>query len=115
MLMAELEAISQRLKGHEPSWELVYGLFRLSIRLTGYDYVGGARCHTAIYYQSRNQYYTGVILGGGDVMQDYYDHKNTVAVQRKVVENLKQQGLDDFMTALVLNTTEYKIKQLRSG
>jgi hypothetical protein len=116
VLMTELESISHLLKGaKESSWDLVYSLLRLSFSLLGFGYARGAKCHTPIYYQTTNQYYTAHILRGGDVMQDYNDRKDAVSVRRSVVEDLKKKGLDDFKVSLVLHTSEYEIKQLRSN
>lgn len=116
MLMAESEAISQLLKrAKEPSWELVYRFFRLASRLLGYDFVRGARCHSPLYWQSPAQHHTTHVFNGGDVMQDYYDQKDAISVRRSVVEDLKAKGFDDFKISLVLNITEYEVKQLRSN
>jgi hypothetical protein len=116
MLMTELEVIADLLKGaKEASWELVYRFLRLSSRLIGFDYVQGARCHTPVYYQSSNQYFTSQILDGGDPMQDYYDKKNAISVRQSIVKDLKAKGFDDFKISLVLNTTEYEVKKLRSN
>jgi len=116
MLMRELDEVSSHLKlAKDPSWDLVYGLFRLSMRLLGFDYVRGAKCHTPFYYQTPAQYDTATILDGGDVMQLHYDRKNAVTLRRSIIEDLRKNGLDDFKISLVLNTTEYEVKQLRSN
>ena len=41
------------------------------------------------------------------------DRRDAVSLRREVVESLKTKGLEDFKIALVLNTSEYKVKQLR--
>lgn len=116
MLMVEAEGISQLLKrAKEPSWELIYCFFRLASRLLGYDFVRGARCHSPLYWQSPEQHHTTHVFSGGDVMQDYYDRKDAISVRRSVVEDLKAKGFDDFKISLVLNITEYEVKQLRSN
>jgi len=108
-LMSQLDKILNFLRGaNDPSWVIIYCFFRLSFCLLGFG-------HTPIYYQTAGQYYTAHILRGGDVMQDYYDQKDAIALRRSVVEDLKKQGLDDFKISLVLNTSEYEIKQLRSN
>ena len=113
-LMAEMDILLVLLKQQkDPSWDLVYSSLRLVMRLLGYDYVPGARCHTATYWQSTGQHWHSVVAEGGHVMQDYYDKRNAISVRRSVVLDLKAQGLDDYKIALVLNTTEYQIKQLR--
>lgn len=115
MLMGEIEAIDAAVKAEaEPSWNLVYRLLRLSSRLLGFDYVRGAKCHTATYWQTPGQNLNSVVFEGGDIMQDYYDKKNAISVRRSVVQSLKAQGLNDYKIALVLNTTEYQVKKLRS-
>src|SRR2546428_618712 len=57
MLMTELEVVSRLLKKTtDPSWELVFHLLRLSMRLLGFDFVRGARCHTPTYHQTAAQH-----------------------------------------------------------
>lgn len=111
-LMAELEAITQLLKRiKEPTWVLVYGLFRLTLQLLGF--YGGAKCHTPAYFQTREQYFTVQLLGG-DASQYYYDQKDAISLRRDLVMRLRDEGFDDFKISLVLNTTEHQVKQLRS-
>ena len=86
MLMGELEAIAALVKTErEASWSLVYRLFRLASRLMGFDYVHGSKCHTAIYWQTPAQNLNSVVFEGGDIMQDYYDKQNAIAVRRSLV------------------------------
>jgi hypothetical protein len=100
MLMGELEAIAALVKREsEPSWDLVYRFLRLVSRLLGFDYARGARCHTAPYWQTPAQNLNSVVFEGGDIVQDWYDKKNAIAVRRSVVQNLKSQGLDDYKIA----------------
>ena len=116
MLMAELGEVGSHLKGAKnPSWDVVYALLRFSMRLLGSDYLRGARCHTPFYWQTPSQYDTSNILEGGDVMQLHSDGSNAIAIRRTIVEDLRQKGLNDFKISLVLNTTEYEVKQLRSA
>lgn len=76
MLLGEVEAAREtaQLKS-ESGWPLVYCLLRLVVRLLGYDFVRGAKCHTATYWQSAPQNLNSVVFQGGDIMQDYYDRK----------------------------------------
>ena len=114
MILGELQAISDGLKPSEtPKWSVVYAMVRLIGRLLGYDYVRAARCHTPVYWQSSGQYLNTVVFEGGDIMQDYYDQKNAVAIRRQVVESMRRQGHTDYVISQVLNTTEYQIKKLR--
>ena len=115
MMLAEVAASRDAIASDpHPSWTLVYRLLRLSIRLLGYDFARGAKCHTATYWQSIPQNLNTVVFTGGDIMQDYYDKKNAIVVRREVVGHLKGQGLSDYRIALVLNTTEYQVKKLRA-
>ena len=61
-----------------------------------------------------DQHYTEVISSGGDVMQDYHDQKTSVSVRKKLVAQLKEEGLNDFQISLVLNTSEYQVKKLKN-
>lgn len=112
MLLSELDATSLILRGiKEPSWDLVCRLLRLAMRLLGFDYVRGAHCHTG-YYQTPSQHFTSTLLDGGDALQDHYDRKDAISIRRQVIRDLAAQGFDDFKISLVLNTTEYHVKQL---
>ncbi|NOS97817.1 MAG: hypothetical protein HOP25_05030 [Methylotenera sp.] len=68
---------------------------------------------TPMYYQTPDQHFTEAIISGGDALLDYYDKNNFVAMRRKVVKQLKEEGLSDFDISLVLNTSEYQVKKLR--
>ncbi|UZD55825.1 hypothetical protein [Caldimonas aquatica] len=115
MLLGELEAAREAVDARqEVQWSLVYSLLRLVGRLLGYDFVRGAKCHTATYWQTVPQNLNSVVFQGGDIMQDYYDKKNAIAIRREVVAHLKKQGLSDYRVALVLNTTEHEIKKLKN-
>ena len=115
MMLAEIEAAKDAVSADvRPTWSLVYRLLRLSARLLGYDFTRGAKCHTATFWQSVPQNLNTVVFTGGDIMQDYYDNKNAIAVRRDVVKHLKAQGLTDYRIALVLNITEYQVKKLRT-
>lgn len=46
-----------------------------------------------------------------DLMRDY--HENSVSVRRRIADQLRKEGLNDFQIALVLNTSEYQVKKLR--
>ena len=115
MLLGELEAARDSVSPKSDSeWPLVYSLLRLVSRLLGYDFVRGANCHTLTYWQSVPQNLNSVVFQGGDIMQDYYDKKNAIAVRKEVVMHLKASGLSDYRIALVLNTSEYEVKKLKT-
>lgn len=94
--------------------EFALYLLRLTGALLGFVGVRGANIATPMYYQTPEQHYTEVILGGGDAMQDYYDQKNSVSVRRKIILQLKEEGLSDFQISLALNISEYQVKKLRN-
>jgi len=96
MILGELAAIAEGFKPSDtPQWSVVYALVRLVGRLLGYHYVRGARCHSLVYWQTTGQHLNTAVFEGGDVMQDYYDQKNAIAVRRQVVESLRAQGLNE--------------------
>ena len=114
MLLSELAAAKDAVTVAEsPSWFLVYRLLRFGSRLLGYDFFKGALCHTATYWQTPSQNLNTEVFTGGDILQDYYDKQNAVAVRRQVVNYLKNEGLSDYRIALVMNITEYQVKKLR--
>jgi hypothetical protein len=116
MLMLEIEAVSSALKGSaEPSWELVYRLFRLCMRLFGFDYMSGVRCHTLAYWQSPSQHYTVRLMEGEDAVRGEEEEKDAISLRRGVAKELKKRGFDDFKISVVLNTSEHAVKQLRSN
>ena len=94
--------------------EFTLYLLRLTGALLGFAGVRGANVATLMYYQTSQQYYTEVISDGGDVMQDYYDQKNSVSIRKKLVAQLKEEGFSDFKIALILNTTEFQVKKLKN-
>ena len=46
-----------------------------------------------------------------DLMQDY--DRNSVSVRKRITDQLKEEGFNDFQIALILNTSEYQVKKLR--
>ena len=88
-------------------------LIALIGRLIGFDYHKGIRVHSLSYWQTLSQHYNPHLLAGGDGLQSYHDKKGAIEVRKSVVDWLKRQGLSDFKVALVLNTTEYEVQQLR--
>jgi len=88
-------------------------LLRLIGQLAGFTGGRGAILCTPVYYQTAAQHYTEAVYEGGDAMQDYYDEKNAIAVRKRLITQLKSEGLGDFQISLILNTSEYQIKELR--
>jgi hypothetical protein len=95
--------------------KLLLYLFRLSGSLLGFSGIKGSMLHTPIYSQTHGQYYTEETFSGGDVMQDYYDKENIIAVRRSLVLELKIKGFTDFKIGQILNISEYQVKKLRKS
>ena len=114
VLMAALEEVSSESTASDhPSWNLVYRLLRLTLRLYGLGYAG-ARCYSLAYWQTPDQRLTEELFEGGySRLQN--ERADAVSLRRQVVEDLSGKGIDDFRIALVLNTSEYAVKQLRSN
>ena len=68
---------------------------------------------TPMYYQTPDQHFTEAVISGSDPLQNHYDKNNFVGIRRKVIKQLKEEGLSDFDISLVLNTSEYEVKKLR--
>jgi hypothetical protein len=112
-LMASLEEVSKELrKADQPSWELIYDLLRLTFRLYGFGY-GGTRCYSLAYWQTPEQRHTEELSDREGFTQA--GAEDAVSLRGQVVEDLSSRGVDDFSIALVLNTSEYAVKQLRSN
>lgn len=88
-------------------------LLRLLSTLLGFVGLRPYRIATPTYFQTPPQHYTEIILGGGDVMQDYYDEKSTLKIRKDLIAQLKSKGMTDFEISLVFNITEYQVKKLR--
>lgn len=114
MLLGEATRIAELVKrAKEPTWSMIYSLLRLVSRLLGYDYLRSAKCHTLEYWQSTPQHHNTVVFEGGDIMQDYYDRKNAIALRQFAASTLRSAGHSEHMIALALNTTEYEFRKLK--
>jgi DNA-binding CsgD family transcriptional regulator len=59
-------------------------------------------------------FYTEAMSQGTDViqlMQNY--NKNSISIRKRIINQLRKEGLNDFQISLVLNTSEYQVKKLR--
>lgn len=92
---------------------LLYSALGLCAALLGLCSDRGAKFTSPVYSRTAEQYYTELILSGGDALQDYYDKKNVVEIRRKIIRSLKSEGIDDFHIGLTLNLSEYQVKKLR--
>jgi len=116
ILLAEVDSLYRRMKSQIASpWDINYSLFRLCGLLLGFDSIRGVVLHTPVYHQTKAQYYGENIMEGGDPLLNYYDEKDAIAIRKRLVDELKEKGLDDFKIALVLNITEYQVKKLRKN
>jgi hypothetical protein len=88
-------------------------LLRLVGSLIGYFGLKPYNIATPAYFQTPPQHYTEIIAGGGDVMQDYYDMKSSLETKRRLILQLKEEGMTDFDISLVFNVSEYEIGKLR--
>lgn len=116
VLMACTErAIEDIGKYDQPTWTLVYDLLAIIGRLMGFDLGQGGRMHTIAYWQTEGQYYTSNMLLGGNPVQHFNDKLDAVSIRQRVIQQLKAEGFSDFKIALVMNTTEHQVQQLRLG
>lgn len=89
---------------------LFFHLLGLCGTLMGFQ--RGNICYTLVYWQTAKQYYDEKVLQGEDAMLSYYDNKNFVNERQKIAKQLKAKGLNNFTIAMILNTSEYKVRQL---
>jgi len=90
-------------------------LLRLINSLLGFKGLKPYNIATLAYFQTPAQHITDVISSGGDTLQDYYDNQNTIAIRKRLINQLKEEGLSDYHIALALNITEYQVKKLRKN
>ena len=113
MLMRELEEIDKALIGIEvPTWGLVFEFFSLCSRFLGYDFLQGARSNTPVYHQSLNQHYIQRWLEGRSALKNRREKKDAISVRIRLVKSLNAEGFDAFHIGLIMNMTEYQVKQL---
>jgi hypothetical protein len=93
---------------------LLYTLLLLCGSLLGFESNGriNAITHSLFYWQNKNQYITSNIIEGRDDMQEHKDKKYIFDMKKKIVKNLKAEGLTYYKIAIILNTTEYQIKKI---
>ncbi|MCB1782177.1 MAG: hypothetical protein KDJ34_19225, partial [Candidatus Competibacteraceae bacterium] len=114
----ELSYWSERALGalnERPYNETVFTLclLRLVATLVGYFGVKPYNIATPAYFQTPSQHYTEIIANQGDVMQDYCDKKGSLATRRRLILQLKEEGMTDFEISLVFGVSEYEVKKLR--
>jgi hypothetical protein len=94
--------------------KLLYVLLWFCGSLLGFEYNGrvSAITHSLFYWQSKNQNITSNIIVGKDVMQEYKDKKYIFDMRKKIVKNLKAEGLTYFKIAMIFNIKEYQVKKM---
>lgn len=115
MLMNDLETSISHLKKDNlmSSWGALYMLLRVIARLLGYDFMSKTRtrCHTLCFWQDGDQRLTTALLSD-DTEQFRSEERDAIAIRRQLIEELRNEGLAYYKIALVMNTTEYKIKKM---
>ncbi len=112
MLLNEIEKLRKDLSVKDVDYSTVtIHLLSLVSRFLGYDFLK-VNINTPVYFQTERQYYTQITMQGGDAMQHYYDGKNIILEQRKLIELLKSQGVPNVRIAQILNTTTYRITKI---
>lgn len=94
------------------TWHQVDILLRFCLLLLGYSNVKGGRFHSLVYWQNENQNYFERLFQGEDQTDIYATQKNVIMLRENLVKKLKNDGLDSFTIASILNTTEYEIKKI---
>ena len=114
-LLIGAEDFFEATKGRNISTKnLLYTLLWFCGSLLGFESNGriSAITHSLFYWQNKNQYITSNIIEGKDVMQEYNDKKYIFNIRKKIVKNLKAEGLTYYKIALIFNTTEYLVKKM---
>lgn len=108
---AALRILNER-KFNEATFTLY--LFRLIAALLGLTGVRPYRIVTLAYFQTPDQNLTEHIVEGRQAHREtYIDEKNSVSIRKRIVSQLKGEGLSDYQVSLVLNISEYQVKKLR--
>jgi len=114
-LLIGAEDFFEATKGRNISTKnLLYTLLWFCGSLLGFESNGriNAITHSIFYWQNKNQYITSNIIEGKDVMQEYKDKKYIFNIRKKIVKNLKAEGLTYYKIALIFNMTEYQVKKM---
>jgi len=114
MLWAENALKSLKKRPYDEITFTIY-LVRLISSLLGYKGVRPYRIATLCYFQTPSQYITDVISKGGDPMQDYYDEKSAITERKRLIMQLKEEGVSDYKISLIMNISEYCVKKLRKN
>lgn len=114
MLMEELKEIYEKIKKcTQFDWNIFYNCLSLIARLLGYDYVEGIRLHIPIFIQNMKQYYKSNILNGKKRIEIEKEVENAMSIRKNIAQELIKKGHSTFFTSLILNTSEYEIKQIK--
>lgn len=114
-LLLGAEDFFETTKGKDISTKnLLYALLWFCGSLLGFESNGrvNAITHSLFYWQNKNQYIMSNIIEGKDDMQECKDKKYIFNIRKKIVKNLKTEGLTYYKIALIFNTTEYQVKKM---
>ena len=115
ILLLHLKLLDAELRASlDASWEMIYELLSIVIRMFGYDYGEGEKLHTPIFVQDHYQHYKSSLTAGLK-RKEYEEYSNNpIRIRRQLVRKFMDEGLDLFSISLILNSSEYEIKKLRS-
>jgi len=101
-----LEALNER---HFNETKLSLYLLSLIGSLLGFVTTGT----TPVYLRT---FHTEALSKAADEVELMLDYdKNSVSVRKRIINQLREEGLNDFQIALVLNTSEYQVKKITKG
>jgi hypothetical protein len=113
MLLNDAENLLDDLKDFERNkTNVILQLFSLCSKLFGYDYQKGITYHTPFYYQTNAQHWNENLIKENNYFRN---EKNVMEIRKKIISELKKQGLDNYHISIVFNTSEYQIKKLRKN
>jgi hypothetical protein len=113
MLMADVRKIEMELKGlKNPTWSVIFSFLSLCSRFLGYDYCEGIRLHTLCYHQTRDQNFRRRLLECDNSVDVHNSELNAISVRKRLAQDLKEDGINTFTIALILNISEYQVKKL---
>lgn len=82
-------------------------LLRLIGSLLGFFAIGVTPMYLQTLYTEAMSKSTDVV----DLRQNY--NRSSISLRKRIMNQLREEGHDDFLISLVLNTTEYQVKKLR--
>lgn len=114
--LAENSEIALRVLNERKYDEAAFTLYllRLIAALLGLRGVRPCSVATLAYFQTPNQHFTEKILDEEHSHKECrVEEQNSIAMRKRIVSQLKKEGLSDYQVSLVLNISEYQVKKLR--